>query len=313
MYESHDGPYRPALESYHYHLNACKRPTMAYKYLKLRDWIPVEKLYWLELCGNPNAIGLLERSCEKSKSGCMYTGTATGDILWDALSSNPNAVHLLKQYPERVDLQFLSLNFNAIDMLEKAVASLTRPINRYEWDYWKYLSANPNAVPLLKKYPDLIHWDILSMNPNAMDMLEENINKISWSYLNDNPHPRALELLQENPERIEYYYGICCNVNGMKIVRQVFEKYPDAHFCGRMSSNPSAVPILEKYPYLIDWDFLSQNPNAIHLLEQNQDKIDWFAFSENPSIFTYDYNKLRQRMADSGIAAELFAKVATRE
>ncbi len=36
------------------------------------------------------------------------------------------------------------------------------------------------------------------------------------------------------------------------------------------------------------------NTNAIHLLEQNQDKIDWDWLSENPSIFTYDYEQIRQ-------------------
>ena len=46
----------------------------------------------------------------------------------------------------------------------------------------------------------------------------------------------------------------------------------------------------------LDWKYLSENPNAIHLLEQNPNKINWFQLSKNPSIFTYDYDKMRENM-----------------
>jgi hypothetical protein len=39
---------------------------------------------------------------------------------------------------------------------------------------------------------------------------------------------------------------------------------------------------------------LSNNPNAIKLLEQNPDKINRFLLSRNPSIFTYDYNQMKE-------------------
>ena len=46
----------------------------------------------------------------------------------------------------------------------------------------------------------------------------------------------------------------------------------------------------------IHWYYLSLNPNAIQLLKENPDKIDWTNLSKNPSIFTYDYEKMRENM-----------------
>jgi hypothetical protein len=48
---------------------------------KLREWIPVENLGWVNLSHNQNAISFLEKNPNK--------------IHWMSLSMNPNAVHLL--------------------------------------------------------------------------------------------------------------------------------------------------------------------------------------------------------------------------
>jgi len=62
-----------------------------------------------------------------------------------------------------------------------------------------------------------------------------------------------------------------------------------------LSSNPNAIPLLEQHPEKIDWEELSSNPNAIPLLKQHPEKIDWGLLSENPSIFTYDYDAMREQ------------------
>ena len=51
-------------------------------YLKLRDWIDVDKIDWEWLSENPNAIDLLEKNMDK--------------INWQSLSLNPNAIDLLE-------------------------------------------------------------------------------------------------------------------------------------------------------------------------------------------------------------------------
>ena len=43
-----------------------------------------------------------------------------------------------------------------------------------------------------------------------------------------------------------------------------------------------------------DWSKLSGNPNAIELLKENPNKIKWGFISLNPSIFTYDYEKIKE-------------------
>jgi len=40
-------------------------------------------------------------------------------------------------------------------------------------------------------------------------------------------------------------------------------------------------------------------------LERNKDKIEWELFSKNPSIFTYDYEYLRDRMYETSLCEEM--------
>ncbi len=52
----------------------------------------------------------------------------------------------------------------------------------------------------------------------------------------------------------------------------------------------------------IDWSYLSNNTNidAMAMLEENQDKIDWCNLSTNPSIFTYDYDHIKENFKELG-------------
>ena len=87
---------------------------------KLRDWIPIEKLDWVKLSANPNAIHLLEQNLDK--------------IDWPHLSTNPNAINLLEQNLHKINWNWLSVNSNAIPMLEQ---------NKDKID-WYVLSSNPS-------------------------------------------------------------------------------------------------------------------------------------------------------------------------
>jgi len=68
---------------------------------------------------------------------------------------------------------------------------------------------------------------------------------------------------------------------------------------------------LEENPDKINWEYLSGNPSAIYLIEniyeRIKDRLNWCVLSSNPAIFTYDYDKLRDRMYRSGIAEGLAA------
>jgi hypothetical protein len=52
---------------------------------------------------------------------------------------------------------------------------------------WDSLCFNPNARPLLEKYPERIHWDSCASNPALIDLIEKNVNKIESIMLSRNP------------------------------------------------------------------------------------------------------------------------------
>ena len=115
---------------------------MSQKNMKLRDWIPIDKLDWKILSINENAIHILEKNLDK--------------VSWRWLSTNPNAIHMLERNLDKVDWVFLSSNPNAIHMLERNLDKLS----------WDMLSGNPNAIHILEKHIDQINWEKLSKNSN---------------------------------------------------------------------------------------------------------------------------------------------------
>ena len=72
-------------------------------FMKLREWIPFDKLDWVNLSKNPNAIHILEKNFDK--------------LDWVNLSKNPNAIHILEQNLDKVCWWALSSNPNAIPIL----------------------------------------------------------------------------------------------------------------------------------------------------------------------------------------------------
>ena len=63
--------------------------------MKLRDWVPKEKIDWWWLSKNTSAIHLLEQHPDK--------------IHWPCLSENPSAIHLLEQNPDKINWHCLSV------------------------------------------------------------------------------------------------------------------------------------------------------------------------------------------------------------
>jgi hypothetical protein len=64
----------------------------------LLDWIDINKLDWIYLSNNLNAIDLLKQNQNK--------------INWDKLSKNPNAIELLKKNQNKINWNYLSMNPN---------------------------------------------------------------------------------------------------------------------------------------------------------------------------------------------------------
>jgi len=283
----------------------------------------VDKLNWLNLSMNPNAMPLIEQHLEERKDdlnwSVLCSNPAIGSLLkpelfrlcekeidWKYLSRNPRAIPFLKNHLNKVDWYYLCENEEALSILEQHQEKIE----------WLALSSNPNAMNLLRQNQDKVRWGRLccNTNPEAIPLLESRIHsriegrflyeKIYWHGLSDNPNalrllekypdkivwshasmnPDILPLLEKNVDKVKWPY--VCNDTITVDVVAFLEKHVDK-LCGQcwhlLSERPVAVPLLEKYPEYIDWNRLSRNPAAIHLLERHPEKIDWNQLSVNPA------------------------------
>jgi hypothetical protein len=232
---------------------------------------------------NPQIMELVKERVEYEKglSREEYGMLDVADVLdWCYLTENPSAIDILKANPEKIVWSLLSENTNplAIDLLrERAVLEN----NMSKKDYkklgdkidWYSLTANPNAIELLKEYPHKIEWECLSANPAAIDWLKENKNVIDWGMLSENPN--AIQLLKENRKKIHWE---------------------------KLCKNPNAIELLKKNRKKINWRLLCLNENAFELIKERVeyemsltpeeynnikiwDKLDWKILSENKGIF----------------------------
>jgi len=142
-----------------------------------------DKIVWLNLSSNrdPKAIKLLKEQVEYENRLPIEKYKKLGNkINWLFLSNNPNAIEILKANKGKIKLHVLSNNPKAIDILAEhqsdidwgvlsgnpgAIRLLSLPENRNKID-WESLSGNPNAIDILEANQDKINWDIFSMNPS---------------------------------------------------------------------------------------------------------------------------------------------------
>ena len=74
------------------------------QFLKLRDWIDLNKLSIENLCDNPNAESILKENIDR--------------IDWSYLSQNPYCINILEEHQDKIDWYYLSENENAIELIE---------------------------------------------------------------------------------------------------------------------------------------------------------------------------------------------------
>ena len=79
-----------------------------------------------------------------------------------------------------------------------------------------------------------LNWSQLSGNPNAIELLITygiNPDKIDWFELSGNENPEAIELLKQNPDKIDRYYSwynLSKNPYAMRQQR-IFNVYQDQY------------------------------------------------------------------------------------
>jgi hypothetical protein len=287
------------------------------------------KINWEELSKNPYAIEILTSPENydyiKWKSLSSNTSSAAIEFLlsdknidfikWFEFSRNPcdDAITFLKDNPDYINWDGLSGNTNpmAISLLKKKIKeeNMLSPkeyANLENKVYWRALSANPKAIPLIiTKIKDGIRlddidWNALSENPAIFFPFKKNIHakskmvasilsraraKTGISILPDELHNKivgdlitiSINKLREGiPVDKLNWSGLCKNPNAIDLIRDRME------FEKKLSKEE-----YDRLPYKINWSALCCNsdPGAIDLLSlpENYEKIDWLWLSSNPN------------------------------
>ena len=98
-------------------------------------------------------------------------------------------------------------------------------------------------------------------------------DKIDWFNLSANNCDKALDLLEQNKDKIDW-----------KMLM-------------RYNNNPRAIKLMEEHKDLkIDWFELCHNRNALNLFEKNTDKLTYNSLSDNPLIFELNKKYLKDHM-----------------
>jgi hypothetical protein len=262
-----------------------------------------------DMCSNKMMTKMMSKviGCEEKqlKKFCKYI-----NVFAENIKSSPKSIKNKMKITNSINASMRrgSLNVLPDDILEKIV-------NKYKTIFkikyklkdwipqkkldWKYLSANPNAIELLKANPQKINWEGLSANSSqyAIEMLKAYPKKIDWFYLSTNQNPYAIELLKANPEKIDWE-GLSGNPNAIELLKANPEKID----WGWLSANPSqyAIELLKANPDEIQMPYLSSNPNpyAIELLKANPDEIDWLLLSTNPNPYAIELLKTNPKNID---------------
>lgn len=115
------------------------------------------------------------------------------------------------------------------------------------------------------------HWTNLSANPEAIEILEENVDKIDWYYIPKNP--AALHLIKGNEDKIEHLETLFENSNP-EIIEHLYKIIGNTIDWKRTTSiykliqNPAAINIIEPNIQNINPRLLCGNPAAINIIKQ---------------------------------------------
>ena len=290
---------------------------------------PDPHINWEELSKNPYAIEILT-----SPENYDY-------INWKSLSSNPSpeaikflllnknidfikwlefsrnpcdaAIKFLKANKHYIDWAGLSGNTNsgAIPLIKKKIKeeNLLTPKEYAKLEnkvYWRILSANPNAIPLIiTKIKegirlDDIDWEALSINPGIFFPFKKNIQAKSKMASIILLRARAKTGIANLPDELqEKIVGDLITISINKLREGIpVDKLNWSYLC----KNPNAIDLIrermdieknlskeeyDRLPYKINWSALCSNsdPGAIDLLSlpENYDNIDWLLLSSNPN------------------------------
>ena len=175
--------------------------------------------------------------------------------------------------------------------------------------FWRNLSANENAMEIIKKYKNFINWNSLSSNKNAIHILEQNQKKIVWVHLMKNEG--ATNLLTKFFDEYEHDDDDLINLASNKskfamdfIENMIINNSDDdnnnliRNIKDNISKNESvhAINLMKKYPKLIDWMMISSNKSAMEIIEPNLKKISFHELCKNENAISIIKTKSKNQI-----------------
>ena len=153
------------------------------------------------------------------------------------------------------------------------------------------MNSQPKRIDPVYKFkdwvdPDKIGWHFVSSNPRAIRILEKNPDRIVWQYyLSRNEN--AIHLLEKNVDKIDWHALIQNKGANFLLEKYMHDLQKRANYCGSLSESWNIVDLVEKHPLYfgslcLEWN---TNPRVIPLLEQRKARgfrIDWISLARNP-------------------------------
>lgn len=239
LYEKH--PYR--LNWFHIHLN--HNPSA----IKILEKFP-EKINWEQLFENPFAIHLIEKLKEDE--------TILNAEYFYSLCGNKNAIHLIEKYMLSMITKYgENLNFMTLCKNENAIPLIRKYLNQNVLTYsnlsFHCLLKNENAIELIEEHPIILNGYnahsglVCNKNPKAIELLKKKIdfdrevyydkeNKIhktdadfrlskeDWKQLCKNPN--ALDIVLKYKKHINWY----CLSQNPSIIENEYEEVCKHYF-----------------------------------------------------------------------------------
>lgn len=298
------------------------------------DWIDFSKLNIYYLYSNPNAIHFFEEDFDVSNLRHIAQNFNAIDLLEkykNFLSDNDKilicknecAIDLIKSILNKKDILQIqeiycdTLIYNENEDIIKILSPYINLLSNYQLSY---LFSNKYAVDIIKNNLNKldIHYVFkynLYSNPIVFDIINFDFDKVCWNGLAKNENKEYLNIIRANINFIKqkiidlknnkfvidsykylgFWRNLCGNIHAMDIIKENLDQLEKQDW-SELSKNPSATFILQKNKSKIDWNFLCLNPNGIDILKNNKDKINYNFLALNPSIFTIDYDKIKNRM-----------------
>jgi len=227
---------------------------------ELKSWVDPSKLSRFYLSYNPNSIDYLyQRPHLIDWDSLSYNENAISLLLenkdqinWHNLSFNKGALSILSKDMSRINWGNFSKNPAAIDMILHYDKHKYVYRNKYNFNQnphpkaiqyfldnpdeimWDSMSDNMGAFKIFKMYGySKVDWLAISKNPDVIDVLLKYMGYVYLPYFNMNTHPKAIEYLKNNPDKIDWTF---------------------------LSMNPAAEEIIVKNLDKVNWTTLSKNP-----------------------------------------------------